>query len=426
MRSSLIPILCCLWALAAAPPLAPPAAAAPPGDSGLALTVTVAPGAKTRASGTVPEAFPLRELGRRVPGIDLTAAMQADTPADAEVWARALDALTVVLPRLAQGSAQIAPGRMEVAGRLHPGFSAEATRAALRLALGGDWETRLDIAEAPPAAELDIGWTPDGAVLRGILPAGLEAEAALALVAAPDGRATDNGGLTGGGAGDAERWRAALDPLGRLLPAFRRAEVGLAEGAVTVAGALAPGHDPERLADWLRGALGEDWEVAFDATSAPARDGATRRDPVSGERQVLLRGRWLPLHDFPPGPATCGRQAARILGETPLGFVPGGAELAEGAAAALDRLAGLARHCLNRGGLGLEIGGHADGRGEAAENLALSERRAMAVLLELVLRGVRADAMTAVGYGETRPVADDATEAGRARNRRISLAWSES
>ncbi len=49
----------------------------------------------------------------------------------------------------------------------------------------------------------------------------------------------------------------------------------------------------------------------------------------------------------------------------------------------------------------------------------------MEVLLELAARGVRTDAMRAVGHGATRTIAGDDTEAGRARNRRITFAWSE-
>ncbi len=103
----------------------------------------------------------------------------------------------------------------------------------------------------------------------------------------------------------------------------------------------------------------------------------------------------------------------------------GKSQVERSATALLDRLAGIALRCLNHGGLRLEIGGHTDDIGDDADNLALSQKRAMTVLLEFIDRGVRADGMIATGYGETRPVAANATEDGRAINRRISFEWSE-
>lgn len=76
---------------------------------------------------------------------------------------------------------------------------------------------------------------------------------------------------------------------------------------------------------------------------------------------------------------------------------------------------------VNNPGLNLEIGGHTDSVGSDADNLLLSERRASAVVDYLVANGVVNDRLTAKGYGETQPVADNATEAGRALNRRTEM-----
>jgi outer membrane protein OmpA-like peptidoglycan-associated protein len=65
------------------------------------------------------------------------------------------------------------------------------------------------------------------------------------------------------------------------------------------------------------------------------------------------------------------------------------------------------------------IEGHTDDRGDDARNLALSQSRADAVRAWLTGRGVAADRLTATGYGETRPMDDNRTDAGRARNRRV-------
>lgn len=69
----------------------------------------------------------------------------------------------------------------------------------------------------------------------------------------------------------------------------------------------------------------------------------------------------------------------------------------------------------------VEIGGHTDGRGTDAHNLALSQRRAETVRAYLIAQGLSPDRLIARGYGKTQPVAENATEAGRARNRRVEL-----
>jgi outer membrane protein OmpA-like peptidoglycan-associated protein len=69
----------------------------------------------------------------------------------------------------------------------------------------------------------------------------------------------------------------------------------------------------------------------------------------------------------------------------------------------------------------LKLGGYTDAVGDAAANQALSARRADSVRAALIERGVAPERLTAEGYGAQFPVADNATEEGRARNRRISM-----
>lgn len=71
--------------------------------------------------------------------------------------------------------------------------------------------------------------------------------------------------------------------------------------------------------------------------------------------------------------------------------------------------------------LKLEVQGHTDSQGSAANNMALSEKRANAVRDYLVENGIPADQLTAHGYGEDNPVADNGTASGRAMNRRVEI-----
>ena len=68
-----------------------------------------------------------------------------------------------------------------------------------------------------------------------------------------------------------------------------------------------------------------------------------------------------------------------------------------------------------------KVGGYTDNTGDAAANQKLSQDRATAVVTELIALGVPTTRLSAEGYGEQYPVADNATEAGRAQNRRIAL-----
>jgi len=69
----------------------------------------------------------------------------------------------------------------------------------------------------------------------------------------------------------------------------------------------------------------------------------------------------------------------------------------------------------------VEIGGHTDSQGSDAYNMKLSDARANVVRNYLIKKGVPATRLTARGYGETAPVADNATPEGRALNRRVEL-----
>jgi outer membrane protein OmpA-like peptidoglycan-associated protein len=69
----------------------------------------------------------------------------------------------------------------------------------------------------------------------------------------------------------------------------------------------------------------------------------------------------------------------------------------------------------------IEIGGHTDNIGTAADNIKLSDNRAKAVVAYLSGKGISTKRLTAKGLGATQPVSDNTTEEGRALNRRTEL-----
>jgi outer membrane protein OmpA-like peptidoglycan-associated protein len=91
-------------------------------------------------------------------------------------------------------------------------------------------------------------------------------------------------------------------------------------------------------------------------------------------------------------------------------------------AASRPTLDEVARQLQRHPRLKIDVEGHTDSSGNDGYNLQLSQRRADAVRDYLIAQGVSADQLAAKGYGETRPIADNATAAGRLANRRVALA----
>ncbi|MGB1541202.1 MAG: OmpA family protein [Cycloclasticus sp.] len=100
-------------------------------------------------------------------------------------------------------------------------------------------------------------------------------------------------------------------------------------------------------------------------------------------------------------------------------FHTASAELTEEAKAILKPIA--TAHHTYHGDVNLLITGHTDFRGTVPYNQDLSERRAASVRAFLVSHGCDASKLFIEGYGETKPIADNNTKEGRAKNRRVEL-----
>src|SRR5438105_3421012 len=103
-------------------------------------------------------------------------------------------------------------------------------------------------------------------------------------------------------------------------------------------------------------------------------------------------------------------------------FDTGQATLRSGAQARLDQLAAVLRNYPERRVL---VEGFTDSTGSEQSNLALSQARAEAVRTALIMKGVAANRIDVRGYGESRPIASNATAAGRQQNRRVEVVFSD-
>ncbi len=114
---------------------------------------------------------------------------------------------------------------------------------------------------------------------------------------------------------------------------------------------------------------------------------------------------------------SCEEELARLLEASRIEFDPGSDRISSSKAALLDLTARAAADCPGT----LRVEGHTDNTGSAAINENLSRRRAEAVRAALIQRGVAPGRIIAAGYGPAQPVGDNATEEGRALNRRIEI-----
>ena len=116
-------------------------------------------------------------------------------------------------------------------------------------------------------------------------------------------------------------------------------------------------------------------------------------------------------------PNTCQSEFDNYLSAERIEFEKAGAEISLKSLGLVDRLSDIARNCDAR----IRISGHTDSDGDGTSNLHVSTKRAHNLRKRMLARGVPESQVTAVGYGETRPIADNSTPEGREKNRRIEI-----
>lgn len=386
----------------------------------LTLDKPGAGGAMTLAGNTPSEAF--REAlagmsGAASDGLQLASGAPAG-------WADHVQAAVAALAPLESGSAEMLNDRLRISGIARSPAEVEALQAALAAVPRDNVEVDLRLLDdgSPPVWTLD--YDAGGAVrLAGKLPPGVEPGQVAAALGVGSMSSDAVQGLLGP-AGSV----ALPAALARWLPALETLRASFGPAGAEIEAGVGRGVDRDALAAAMApdlAAVGVPVMLGVVEARVEAQEGATRTHALSGEVQEYRRGWWLPRLELSASLETCSRLANDVLGAATVNFVPASDALDASAREVISRLAAVLGPCTREGGLTALIGGHTDSTGNAELNLGLSQRRATAVRLALVDRGVPAAALRAQGYGAGQPVASNETEEGRAANRRTTIEWSE-
>ncbi len=181
------------------------------------------------------------------------------------------------------------------------------------------------------------------------------------------------------------------------LSALKEGTLKVSADRVAVAGSSLNEHAADKVDALLAAKVGAGAvvDVSFDAAAAAAAAEAAR-----------------------PRPELCADQISAILDAGSIQFAAGSADIVPESQGVIAAIADVLRGCP---GADFEIGGHTDSQGSAEANQRLSDARAEAVLTALRAENLPMVRLTARGFGADDPVADNATEAGRAQNRRIEF-----
>ncbi|MEQ1715164.1 MAG: OmpA family protein, partial [Hyphomicrobium sp.] len=331
----------------------------------------------------------------RYPGRPVTDKLQILAGAP-EGWQECIVAGLNALPRLQAGKALLNDKKLLVSGTTGDYAVAQGVPADVKVAAGKSCETATDIAFTGQI-KTDLNWQAQhgdngSLVLAGDIPD--EASRPILTEAAqrlfPKSRIADQMKVV---AAPMDPWNAlavrGLEQLARL----KHGSAALNKQQLSVTGIA----DSQATAAGVRAALTKDLPQGFTAA-----------DRIEVGRQIEIIAEADRCQDLLTETANIGT----------INFDRAKADLTADSSDTLHQLAEIANACP---AFRIEIGGHTDAEGTDERNQRLSDRRARAVQSFLERSGVVGNRLSAVGYGASRPIADNATPEGRAKNRRIEF-----
>lgn len=329
----------------------------------------------------------------RFPGIPVNDKSQV-APGAPDGWQQCVVAGLSSLPRLRKGKSILTDHKLEVSGNTDDYAASQSVPGDVKAAAGQTCETTTDIAFTG-RMKTDLNWkaarAPNGMVtIEGEAPDDASrlriVEIAQQIFAGSS--VTDNMKIVGA---SSEPWSSAahlgLEEIARL----KNGEVSIAGKEFVIKGAA----ETSRVADDIRSVLSTDLPPGFKSRDEITV--MTAEEKAADSCQTLMR---------------------QASASGTINFARAKADLTSDSAQTLRDLAQIANECPS---FKIQIEGHTDSEGTDERNQRLSDRRARAVADFLAQNGVDPQRMSTVGYGATRPIGDNSTAEGRAKNRRIEF-----
>jgi OmpA-OmpF porin, OOP family len=315
-------------------------------------------------------------------------------PGAPDGWQQCVVAGLSSLPRLKKGKSVLTDRKLEVSGDTDDYAASQSVPNDVRAAAGQTCETATNIAFTGQM-KTDLTWKAareaNGMVtIEGEAPddASRQRLVEIAQQIYAGSSVTDNMKTVGA---SAEPWSSAahlgLEEMARL----KNGEVSISGKEFVIKGAA----ENDQVASDIRSVLSTDLPPGFKS-----RDEITVMTPeekAADSCQTLMR---------------------QASAKGTINFARAKADLTADSSQTLRDLAQIANACPS---FKIQIEGHTDAEGTDERNQRLSDRRARAVADFLSDNGVDPQRLTTIGYGASRPIADNATEEGRAKNRRIEF-----
>ncbi|MEE9344448.1 MAG: OmpA family protein [Methylococcales bacterium] len=207
-------------------------------------------------------------------------------------------------------------------------------------------------------------------------------------------------------------WRQAAEAALTQLQMLDKGSAQLTDTTIQVTGTTSSERARRQIQLAVSNVLHPDFQASFNISVPESVHYAT-------DDTAILESRTKPNNpQLTTVAASCQNHFNAILGEQHIRFNVDSDIIDTQSNALLEQLVEVARGCPNAR---IEIGGHTDSQGSQAYNRKLSTRRAQAVIRYLSAHGIGLNRLSAVGYGELSPIADNQKIEGRAKNRRIEF-----